>query len=64
MTEVPAELIVEVLARPEGGFAARAHKKAIVIQSETLEGLEPAVRDALRSHLKIGRAPGLIRLQS
>ena len=50
--ESMTELLFLIEEAPEGGYTARALGQSIFTQAETWEGLEEAVRDAVRCHFE------------
>jgi hypothetical protein len=57
-----SEIIFSVQESPEGGFEARALGYAIFTQTETMDELRNAVRDAVRCHFDPDSVPSVIRL--
>jgi hypothetical protein len=57
-----SEIIFSVQESPEGGFEARALGYAIFTQTETMDELRIAVREAVRCHFDPDSVPSVIRL--
>ncbi len=47
---------------PEGGYTARALGEPIFTEADDTAGLHAQLRDAVRCHFEVGKAPPLIRL--
>ena len=56
------ELIFLVEEAPEGGFVARALGVSIFTEADSLEELPDRIRDAVRCHYDVGKAPKTVRL--
>jgi len=56
------EIIFVVEDSPEGGLEAKALGHSIYTQSETLDSLKEAVRDAVGCHFEEADKPKVIRL--
>ncbi|HEY5614932.1 MAG TPA: 2-oxoisovalerate dehydrogenase [Bacteroidota bacterium] len=56
------ELIFLAEEAPEGGYIARALGESIFTESETLEGLQTQIRDAVHAHFDEGKMPKVVRL--
>lgn len=57
-----SEIVFVVEQAPEGGWVARAVGQSIFTEADTESDLRTAVRDAVRCHFDVGKAPSLIRL--
>ena len=56
------ELIFVVEEAPEGGYTARALNAPIFTEADAPAEVPDQVRDAVRCHFDLGRAPHVIRL--
>lgn len=57
-----SEVVFLVEEADEGGYTARALGHSIFTEADTLEALEPMVRDAVRCHFEDADRPAVIRL--
>ena len=57
-----SEIVFLVEESDEGGYVARALGHSIFTEADTLEALEPRVRDAVRCHFEDAERPAVIRL--
>lgn len=56
------EIIFLVEESPEGGYEARALGFSIYTESETLDELREAIRDAVQCHFEESEMPEIVRL--
>ena len=56
------EIIFLIEEAPEGGYTARALGESIFTESDTREGLQDQVREAVRCHFAPDQMPKVIRL--
>ena len=56
------EIFFLVEEAPEGGYAAKALGESIFTEADSLEELHANVRDAVRCHFDVEKAPKMIRL--
>ena len=57
-----SEIVFLVEESPEGGYIDKALGHSVFAEADTLEALEPMVRDAVRSHFDEIERPAVIRL--
>lgn len=56
------EVIFVVEEAPEGGFSARALGASIFAEADDMDSLHEQIRDAVRCHFEVGKAPKVVRL--
>ncbi|MDD3853547.1 MAG: 2-oxoisovalerate dehydrogenase [Syntrophomonadaceae bacterium] len=56
------EIIFLVEEAPEGGYVARALGHSIFTESDTLDAIKEAIKDAIRCHFSEDQAPDILRL--